>query len=373
MTERPTARHGARESLAVPQEADLRPPLGVGIVGAGPVTQAIHLPTLAKLSDRFRVVHVMDVSPTLAERVASQAGATWSSTLEDLLADPEVDVVAICSPPEYHSSQVIAAAHSNSVAIMCEKPLALDLGEVDDAIAASGDAGVPLLVGAMHSFDPAWLAAREAWTESGHRAHTIRSSIVLPPNARFEDLATEVVGRAPARADSAGDVASTPRGDQIRDLVLGVAVHDLPLIRTFLAEEPAQILAASFEPPFGYLIVLQVGTITIELRAAFTETWQPDWRLEVFADDAVMTVRFPPSYVQAGSSTAEIATRQGTRVLGPWSANGYEEEWRALADLAAGAAPAQSLASIRDDIAFALGIADDAAALVEAPGLAAAL
>ena len=40
--------------------------LGVGFVGAGPVTQAIHLPTLARLGDEFAIRHVTDVDPVVA-------------------------------------------------------------------------------------------------------------------------------------------------------------------------------------------------------------------------------------------------------------------------------------------------------------------
>jgi hypothetical protein len=50
--------------------------LGAGIIGAGLVAQAIHLPALATLADRFRVVHVMDVGG----RIAGRAGARFSAT-----------------------------------------------------------------------------------------------------------------------------------------------------------------------------------------------------------------------------------------------------------------------------------------------------
>ena len=50
---------------------------GVGIIGAGPGVAALHLPTLARLSDAFRVVHVADGgsgrSAALAARVRSGA------------------------------------------------------------------------------------------------------------------------------------------------------------------------------------------------------------------------------------------------------------------------------------------------------------
>jgi predicted dehydrogenase len=47
--------------------------LGVGILGAGPVTQAIQLPVLASLAGRLRVVKVMDVDASLAAEVADRA------------------------------------------------------------------------------------------------------------------------------------------------------------------------------------------------------------------------------------------------------------------------------------------------------------
>ena len=48
-------------------------PLGVGFLGAGPVTQAIHLPTLARLTETVAVVHVNDIAATSPPR--SQRGS----------------------------------------------------------------------------------------------------------------------------------------------------------------------------------------------------------------------------------------------------------------------------------------------------------
>ena len=45
--------------------------LGVGFLGAGLVTQAIHLPALAGVPERFHVVGVMDVDAVVADRVAA--------------------------------------------------------------------------------------------------------------------------------------------------------------------------------------------------------------------------------------------------------------------------------------------------------------
>ena len=60
--------------------------LGVGFAGAGPVTQAIHLPTLAHLPDLFTPACVMDVNVDLAASVAASVGARHTGSLETLLA-----------------------------------------------------------------------------------------------------------------------------------------------------------------------------------------------------------------------------------------------------------------------------------------------
>jgi predicted dehydrogenase len=78
-------------------------PLGVGFVGGGPVTQAIHLPTLARLTDLFTVAHVTDITGEIATSVAARVGARASTSIEEMLDDPRVDVVAVCSPHQFHA------------------------------------------------------------------------------------------------------------------------------------------------------------------------------------------------------------------------------------------------------------------------------
>ena len=119
-------------------------PLGVGIIGAGPVTQAIHLPTLATLYDHFRVVHIMDINAAVAEDLAARSGARSTTDVQVLLDDPDVDVVAICSPHQFHADQVEAAARAGKRAILCEKPLATSVEEaqrIADVSARLRDSG----------------------------------------------------------------------------------------------------------------------------------------------------------------------------------------------------------------------------------------
>ena len=191
----------------------MTPPLGVGILGAGPVTQAIHLPTLARLPDKFRVTAVMDIDAQVATSVAARAGAEPVQSVQAVLDHPGVDVVAVCSPHQFHAEQVAAICASGKRGILCEKPLATSREEAESITTAVAASGIPLIVGAMHAYDPGWLAAFEACADRLDTAHTIRSTIVLPFNDRFEDWATEIASRRSARSVRAAGRSCARRPD----------------------------------------------------------------------------------------------------------------------------------------------------------------
>src|SRR5206468_12891989 len=74
--------------------------------------------------------------------------------VEELLRADDVDAVAICSSTETHADLIVGAAHAGK-AIFCEKPVSLDLAEVDRALDAVDEAGVPFQIGFNRRFDPA--------------------------------------------------------------------------------------------------------------------------------------------------------------------------------------------------------------------------
>lgn len=348
--------HSQATPLGSPQ------PLGVGILGAGPVTQAIHLPSLARLRNILEVRHIMDVDAAVAESVAARVGANFSTSMDALLGDPDVDIVAICSPHQFHADQVIAACRAGKKAVLCEKPFAMNGEEAARISAVSEETGVPIIVGAMHTFDPGWLAAEANWGDLPENVHTIRSSIVLPPNARFEDFATEIITRPAGGTPDYSDIEVIKNA--LRGGIMGLAIHDLPLVRRFTPDfEDLEVLQARHVRPFGYVISLRsgkrgAGERIIELRAAMNTTWKPEWTFEAISDDVALRVDFTPSYVQAGSAVATITRGTTSTTYGPYEHNGYEGEWRELAQLALGTKQPPSAASLINDLTFAIAIAD---------------
>ncbi|MDR1426564.1 MAG: Gfo/Idh/MocA family oxidoreductase, partial [Bifidobacteriaceae bacterium] len=230
----------------------------VGLVGAGPAAQAIHLPTLARHSDLFEVSAVMDIDPALACAVAAPIGAFHTTSLEELLARGGLDVVVIGSPNQFHATQIEAACAAGVRAILAEKPLVNAHGEIDAVLRALTASGTQLVVGAMHSYDPAWLAAQAAIEGAAGPWH-VRCVCFIPGNERFEDAAATMVRpvEAASRSADAGPHPPPPTpAELIRGGVLGLAIHNLPHARVFVPELDG-LLAARTVEPWGYTITAQ--------------------------------------------------------------------------------------------------------------------
>lgn len=337
-----------------------RTPIGVGFIGAGAVTQAIHLPTLARLRELFRVRHIFDVDAEVAQTVADRVGAAASTELEALLNDPSVEVIAVCSPDRLHADHVIAAIDAGAKAVLCEKPLATSEADALRIAEAAERSGVPLLVGAMHTFDESWRAVlEELASEPGPQMHHVRSSIVLPPNERFEDFATEVTGARLSPAVATDELDPVQSADVIRRMILGLAIHDLPLVRQLVENSrELQVHHARILNPFGYHVLATAGATRLELHASMGQPWRPDWRLEAASADTRVSISFTPSYVHAGSGISRVRAGDTTTTHGPFQANGYEAEWEAISEIFAGRRVAPPLRGLVDDLRFALAVAD---------------
>lgn len=340
-------------------------PWGVGIIGAGPGVAALHLPTLDRVGDRFAVVHVADNGSGRAADLAARVGATASRGVADLLADPAVDVVAICSPPAEHARQIRESIDAGVRAIFCEKPLATTEEDARAAVEACRHAGVPLLVATNHFYDEAWDRAKHHLVALESDVRTISATVALPPNGRYHDAVTESAPSTAAAPRGAPDLADpSAAAAVVRQLVLGLAVHDLPAIRD-LAPDFEGVDFAALVPPIGYTIGFRSSGVRILLTAVMLPDG-PDaaWRLTVGTSTDRVDVEFPPAFVHAGSATVRVRTGELRSTNYRRDAeDGYVREWRAMAALLDGSASTE-YHEILDDAVFAIDLADAAAAAV---------
>jgi predicted dehydrogenase len=131
----------------------------VGLIGSGYIGRA-HSIALQEVGAVFPDV-TTPVCEVLADRDAAAAAksaaemgfARSTGDWRELVADPAVDIVDICSPNYLHKDMAIAAIAAGKH-VWCEKPLALDAVEAEQVAKAAERAGVVHLIGFNYSLNP---------------------------------------------------------------------------------------------------------------------------------------------------------------------------------------------------------------------------
>ena len=114
---------------------------------------------------RVRLCAAADPRPEARARFARDFDAPAYATVEELCADPAVDVVYIASPHQMHAAHATTAAHHGKH-VLVEKPMALSLADCTSMIDAAAAARVQLVVGHSHGFD-APIARTRALIDAG--------------------------------------------------------------------------------------------------------------------------------------------------------------------------------------------------------------
>ncbi|MCO6457962.1 MAG: Gfo/Idh/MocA family oxidoreductase [Pirellulaceae bacterium] len=115
--------------------------LGFGIIGCGMIAN-FHVRAVNDIRGA-KVVGCFDMVPAAADAFAERTGCQPYHRLEEMLANPQVDVVTICTPSGAHMEPAVAAARAGKHVIV-EKPLEVTLKRCDRIIDACREAGVVL-------------------------------------------------------------------------------------------------------------------------------------------------------------------------------------------------------------------------------------
>lgn len=352
--------------------------LGVGIVGCGEAAQALHLPALNSLSDRFRIVACADASASAAAHLADLSGSRATST-DEILADPRVDVVLIAAPDAVHADLVIAACRAKKRGVLVEKPPALNARLARLMADAAAQTSTPVLVGYPHVHDAAVADALAALGDGGVRSAEFFCRI--GPNARYTtDLVTTFRGNDLDRwTGIANGLSLTTAVSEIAGMsaptsyvtahamLIGLAIHDLPVIRR-VVREPLEIAYARVRrggrrmAGFGIDAVLEMqsgGRVLYSLEMQDIKI--TDWGFEARRDGLAVRVAFPTTYAQSAPSLCTVR-REGPS--GPEEyrtdqtfESGFRREWRELHDVVTmGASPLTPIGDAVHDLELAEAI-----------------
>ncbi|NIU84877.1 MAG: Gfo/Idh/MocA family oxidoreductase [Candidatus Thorarchaeota archaeon] len=162
--------------------------LNLGIIGCGRVTTMFHLKAINSL-DHIVVKAVADVDSNRRESVKRKARAEHAyEDYRELLSDPEVDFVAVNTPPQYHEEMSFDSLMYDKH-VLCEKPLSQTVTGCERLKAKMEETGLHLLPVHNYAFTPSLLKMKDLYNDdiigelerveivfsnnlSGYRSHT---------------------------------------------------------------------------------------------------------------------------------------------------------------------------------------------------------
>lgn len=124
----------------------------VAILGAG-IGRA-HLEAYRELRDHFSVRTLCDLDRGRAAEAAGGEDIGIETDIAKVLADPQIDLVDVCLPPQLHAS-VAGEALKAGKHVVCEKPLATSLRDADALLKLAGQQGRRLFPVFQYRFGPA--------------------------------------------------------------------------------------------------------------------------------------------------------------------------------------------------------------------------
>ncbi len=149
-------------------------------------------------SSKLQFVHGVTQELDATRDFAKTKGFRLSATLEEALADPEVQAIVLATPHSLHADQVVQVARAGK-AVFCEKPLSLTRADAQRAVDACKAAGVPIGVGQNKRFWPSTVEMRRVIASGvlgrimhveGHYSNEHSSKFFAP----WRDLPSETPG-----------------------------------------------------------------------------------------------------------------------------------------------------------------------------------
>jgi myo-inositol 2-dehydrogenase/D-chiro-inositol 1-dehydrogenase len=251
--------------------------LHIGIIGAGRIGR-VHAETLAFRLPQAQTMAIADVNREAAQTLAAHCGIPEvAASAAEIIADPAIEAVLICSSTDTHADLIVDAAKAGKH-IFCEKPIAHSLGQIDRALAAVKAAGVQLQIGFNRRFDANFTRVRNA----------VVSGEIGKPSLMH------IVSRDPG----------PPPISYIRvsgGMFMDMTIHDFDMARYLIGDEVEEIYTAGgvmVDPEIGKagdldtaLIVLRfrngvIGTIDNSRKAVYGY----DQRVEIFGSEGKIAI-----------------------------------------------------------------------------------
>ena len=272
--------------------------IGVGIIGTGRIGK-LHIEHIARHIPEAELIAICSLDPAGLVSLAKQFNVP--KTTDDytaILADPQVEAVLVASATDTHVEISQAAAKAGKH-VFCEKPISLDLGQIDETLAIVEKAGIKFQVGFNRRFDASFMHVREA-IASGEigEPHIMRITSRDPEPPPIEYV--KVSG----------------------GIFLDMTIHDFDMARYLIGDEVVEVYAAGgvrVDPQIGEVGDIDTTVITLRFQNGVIATidnsreavYGYDQRVEVFGSKGMLTVANPLK------NTVTFSGSEGTHAASP--------------------------------------------------------
>jgi len=245
----------------------------VAILGAGRIGH-VHAANVARHKDAT-LVAIADPFISNAQALAATWGGAAIADPLEAINNPDVDAVVIGTPTHTHVELMLAAAKAGK-AVLCEKPVDLDIRKAIEADKALGEQRKKVMLGFNRRFDPGFAEIKQRIQRGDigdvHRVIITSRDPGLAPMGYLETS-----------------------GGIFRDMV----IHDFDLARWILGEEPTEVFAVGsrlFEPALEKLgdydtVMVQMRTASgkqCQINCSRQAVYGYDQRMEVFGSAGML-------------------------------------------------------------------------------------
>ena len=272
--------------------------IGVGVIGTGRIGR-LHIEHLAQNIPEVELIAICSLDPVGIESLTKQFNIP--KTTKDytaLLADPRIDAVLVASSTDTHVEISQAAAKAGKH-VFCEKPISLDLEQIDKTLAIVDKAGVKFQVGFNRRFDVSFERIRKA-VASGEigEPHIMRITSRDPEPPPIEYV--KVSG----------------------GIFLDMTIHDFDMARYLIGDEVVEVYATGgvrVDPKIGEVGDIDTTVIILRFQNGVIATidnsreavYGYDQRVEVFGSKGMVTAANPPA------NTVTFSGSEGSHAASP--------------------------------------------------------
>jgi len=271
--------------------------VNVGVIGVGRIGR-LHARNLKYQVPGTRLLAVADIFEESARETAFQLEIPIAEKdYRALLENKDIDAVVICSSTDTHAQIIVEAAEAGKH-IFCEKPIALDLYKIDQAIAAVKKFGVKLQVGFNRRFDPSFKKAKEL---------VAKGTIGTPHLVRISSRDPEPPPISYVKVSGG--------------IFLDMMIHDFDMARYILDQEVVELMAVGsclVDPAIGEAGDIDTAIVTLKYEGGAWGTidnsrkavYGYDQRIEIFGSEGCIMVGNPkPTEVTINSAKDTISDK----------------------------------------------------------------